>query len=366
VRSILAALTIWTALASQTASTPASAPPAHTVKGTVVDAMAGVLPGVSVVATAADGRTLATAVTNGAGVFTFDGLPEGRLALRFHLDGFADATAAVTIPAPDNTTLVQKLELSSFSETVNVRADPPPPPPPPPRVLAPVPDHDPGSVCGPAKAEGAVPGFGAIKSRRTSATQGLFAPGDELIIETGIVNLLAPGQNFAVRRRFATPLVAGRNQIVMGEHTSGLLQIVEIDGPTATAVVVYACDEMMTGDYLAPFEPERPATPDPAGTPVFDKAARLLFADAGQMLGSKRRLLVIGHGSRDGIKTGQRLTIFRRSLGQRSPLIIGTAVVVAVRRESATIRVEHSVDVIFLGDNGDWVAPQRSPVSGRN
>ena len=91
----------------------------------------------------------------------------------------------------------------------------------------------------------------------------------------------------------------------------------------------------------------------------------LLFADAGQMLGSKHRLLVISHGSRDGLKTGQRLTIFRRSFGGSSPLILGDAVVVAVRRESATIRVENSVDVIFLGDSGDWVAPQRPAASGR-
>jgi hypothetical protein len=365
VLSIIAALTIWTAQAPPTASAPVSATPTHTVKGTVVDASAAVLPGVSVMATAGDGRTLATTVTDGAGVFTLDGLPAGRVVLLFHLSGFADVTTAMTIPAPDNTTLVQRLDLSSFSETVDVRADPPPPPPPAPRVLAPVPDHDPGSVCGPAKAEDAVPGYGVLKSRRTSATQGLFAPGDELIVETGTVNLLASGQNFVVRRRFTTPLTAGRNQVVMGEHTAGLLQIVEVDGPIATAVVIYACDEMMTGDFLAPFEPERPARPGPFGAPVFDKAARLLFADAGQMLGSKHRLLVIGHGSRDGLKTGQRLTIFRRSIAGSSPLILGDAVVVAVRRESATIRVEHSVDVIFLGESGDWVAPQRAAASGR-
>jgi hypothetical protein len=150
----------------------------------------------------------------------------------------------------------------------------------------------------------------------------------------------------------------------MGEHTSGLLQIVEVDGTIATAVVVYACDEIMLRDYLTPFAPPPPAQSDPGGAPAFDRAARLLFADAGQLLGSKHRLLVMGHGSRHGVTAGQRLTIFRKPLGG-PPLILGDAVVVAVRRESATIRVDRAVDVIFLGDSGDWVAPQRRGASER-
>ena len=80
---------------------------------------------------------------------------------------------------------------------------------------------------------------------------------------------------------------------------------------------------------------------------------------SGQMLGSTNRLLVIALGARDGIETGQRLTIFRRSAALPAPTILGDAVVVAVRRESATIRVERTIDVIFLGHDGDWVAPQR-------
>jgi hypothetical protein len=123
---------------------------------------------------------------------------------------------------------------------------------------------------------------------------------------------------------------------------------------------------MMTGDYLAPFQPEPIRRTDAVGTPAFDKGMRLLFASAGQMLGSTNRLLVIGHGTREGVQIGQRLTIFRRSLGTPTPVILGDAVVVAVRRESATIRVERSIDVIFLGESGDWVAPQRPANARKN
>ena len=342
------------------------------VKGTVVDASAGVLPGVTVTAQAPDGRPLATTVTNAVGDFSFDKLPAGQITLLFHLDGFADAKATITIkPAGQagvsaHARIVQRLEISGFAEAVTVRGHLPPPPPPPPRVLAPVPEHDPASVCGPAKAEDKVPTFGVIKSIRTGARQAMFAERDELLIDTGILNLLNVGEHFVVRRRYPTLLTDSRNRVTQGEHSAGLLQIVDADGPMATAVVIYACDEMMVGDFLAPFRPEPIRPTDPAGAPAFDKAARLLFAAPGQMLGSTNRLLVIAHGARDGIQIGQRLTIFRRSFAIPTPTILGDAVVVAVRRESATVRVERAIDVIFLGNDGDWVAPQRPVQSRRN
>ena len=341
------------------------------VKGRVVDASAGVLPGVTVTAQAPDGRPLATTVTNAAGEFTFDSLPAGQVTLLFHLDGFADAKAAISI-SPGGSTgesaaerIVQRLELSGFAESVTVRGVAPPPPPPPPRVLAPVPEHDPASVCGPAKAEDEIPTFGVIRSVRTSRPQAMFATGDELMIEPGVVNLLKVGDNFVVRRRYPTPLTEDKNRVIMGEHSAGLLQIVEADGPMATAVVIYACDEMTTGDYLAAFRPEPIQATHPARAPSFDGPSRLLFGAAGQMLGSTNRLLVIGHGARDGVRIGQRLTIFRRSPAVRTPIVLGVAVVVAVRRASATIRVERATDVLFLGYDGDWVAPQ-PPARTRN
>lgn len=339
---------------------------APSVKGTVVDSSEAVLPGVTVTAQGPDGRALATTVTSATGEFVFDGLPAGPVTLLFRLDGFTEAKATVTIKAAgegDTDRVVQKLELSGFSEAVTVRA-PAPLPPVPPRVLGPVPAHDPASVCGPAKAEDRVPTFGVVKSIRTGSRQAMFKERDELLVDPGHLNLLNVGDNFIVRRQFPTTLVDGKNKVTMGEHSAGLLQIVDVDGPMATAVVVYACDEMMIGDYLAPFRPEPIRPAEPVGTPAYDKATRLLFADAGQMLGSTNRLLVIAQGARDGIETGQRLTIFRRSAALPAPTILGDAVVVAVRRESATIRVERTIDVIFLGHDGDWVAPQR-PVQTR-
>jgi hypothetical protein len=151
------------------------------------------------------------------------------------------------------------------------------------------------------------------------------------------------------------------------------------------AVVLYACDEMMKGDFLAAFKPEPLRTPDAAGMPVYEDAAEILFADAGQLMGVPRRLMVIDKGIDAGFHVSQRLTVFRqqgpapagpgpgnrvrtgvRRRGDGQPSVIGDAVVVAIRADSATIRIEGATDAIA---SGDWAAPQQSspaasPVAG--
>jgi hypothetical protein len=141
------------------------------------------------------------------------------------------------------------------------------------------------------------------------------------------------------------------------EHTAGVLQVVTAKEHVATAVVVYACDEMMQGDFLAAFEPEPIRAAEPAGTPNFDEAARILFADAGQMLGAPRRMMVIDRGRDYGLHAGQHVTLFHRDARRSKPIVTGDAVVVAVREDSATIRLVHVTDIV---DVGDFAAPNRA------
>jgi hypothetical protein len=107
----------------------------------------------------------------------------------------------------------------------------------------------------------------------------------------------------------------------------------------------------MPGDRLASFNPEPLRAPLPVATPDYRNAARILFPDTGQLVGAPRRLMVIDRGTASGVRAGQRVTLFRRRLsggGARS--LVGDGVVVAVRIDSATIRVEHVTDAIFSGD----------------
>jgi hypothetical protein len=345
-------------------SNPMAADAAHgRVRGAVTDDSGGVLPGVVVVATSGDEQVLGTAVTDETGAYAFNALPAGSVRLTFQLEGFAPAVDALTIEAGSESRLDEQLAVASVAEMVIVygRApvDPPapaPPPPPPPVVIA-VPVHDRESICGPAKPNARDESFGTIRSHRNEADRELYTKDDQLTINGGTLNGLEIGQNLVVRRHYRVR--GGAGTAATGEHTSGLVQIVAADDRMSTAVVVYACDELRKGDFLASFNPEPVRMPDPAGIPAFDDAARILFADAGQMLGAPRRLMVIDQGSDAGIRVGQRLTLFRRPRrGGATPAVVGDAVVVAIRADSATIRVERATDAIAFGE---WAAPQRQP-----
>jgi len=218
-----------------------------------------------------------------------------------------------------------------------------------------VPAHDRDSICGPAKPDPTLESFGTIRWRRYEAKGALYTTGDELIIDGGTLNGLEAGRNLVVRRHFRASGLEGA--AATGEHSSGLLQIVTAEERSSIAVVVYACDELMQGDFLSSFTPERIRTPEPVGIPLYDAPARILFADDGSMMGVPRRLMVIDRGSAGGIRAGQRLTLFRRrARAPHKPDVVGDAIVVAVRTDSATIRVERASDAI---SSGDWAAPQR-------
>jgi hypothetical protein len=337
------------------------------IHGVVADESGGVLPGVTVVAAADDGRILATSVTDEVGRYAFTALPAATVRLTFQLEGFSGAVVEFPVAADaDGPVPTQRLQLARKSETVEVRGDarvnlpaPPSPrivaPPPPPRpVLRPIPDHDKDSVCGPSKPGDSIDSLGTIRSGQSARGHGLYAAGDELLIDGTTAGALEVGQNLVARRSYRTSAAAAG---ASGEHTAGLMQIVSVDRLTAAAIVVYACDELLPGDWLAPFTPEPVRAPEPAGKPAYDRAARIVLADEGQMIGAPRRLMVIDQGTNNGVRVGQRLTLFRppRS-GGHGPAVIGDAVVVAVRTDSATIRVQHSTDVIAMGDSA---APQR-------
>jgi len=333
--------------------------------GVVADESGGVLPGVTVVAASEDGRIVATGVTDQVGRYAFRALPDGAIRLTFQLEGFSAISVDVAVAGDVDTAVpTQRLRLAPKSETVMVRGTapvdvPPPspriviPPAPPPPVVKPVAEHDKDSVCGPAKPGVTTESFGTIRSRRAASGHGLYASGDELVIDGGKTTGLEVGQNLVARRSFHASGEPG----MTGEHTAGLVQIVSADQSAAVAVVIYACDELMPGDWLGPFEPEPVRAPERAGIPAYDRAARILLTDADQLIGAPRRLMVIDRGRDNGIHVGQRLTLFReRRPGGRGPAVIGDAVVVAVRLDSATIRVQHASDVIAVGDSA---APQR-------
>jgi hypothetical protein len=333
------------------------------VHGVVTDESGGVLPGVVVVAAAHDGRVLATTTTDAVGAFVFEALPAIPLRLQFQLDGFSPAVSDIAVTPAANLLVKQRLTVAARSEAVTVVGTAPPPsmPPtpivavsPPAPLLAPIVEHARESVCGPTKVSTAAETFGTIRARQLGAENGLYVAGDQLLVDRGSAHGLAIAQNLVARRPFKT---AATNVLSTAAHTAGLVQVVEVSERSAVVVVVYACDEIMRGDTLAAFKPEFVVPADAAGTPAFDDAARILFADEGQLVGVPRRLMVIDRGDDHGVRVGQRFTLFRRARSAPgSPVVLGDAVVVSVQPDSATIRIEHATDTITFTD---LAAPQR-------
>jgi hypothetical protein len=335
------------------------------LRGEVTDTSGGVLPGVSVTATAPDGQLLGKAVTDGGGRYEIKTLLPGVVKLTFELDAFETSSVSVTVQAGGESEIVERMKLARMTEEVVVvgKVPVPPPPPPPPYVptpkprptVTPVPPPELESVCGPAKPGELALSFGKIRSHRHDYARGLYGKGDELVIDGGTENGITAGQNLVVRRYYRANSPAAEIP-EMGEHTAGLVQIISTEERSSTAIVVYACNELMRGDLLEEFVPEVVRTPDPAGTPAYDDAARILFADDGQLFGAPRRLLVIDRGTEQGVRAGHRFTLFRRKTEGGKLMVVGEAAVISVRTTSATIRVLSATDAIEFGD---FAAPHR-------
>jgi Carboxypeptidase regulatory-like domain len=339
--------------------------PDGVVRGEVIDGSDGVLPGVTVIAATLDGQVVGNTVTDHVGRYVLHALPPGPLKLRFELDGFETGSVSIIVQRGVESRLVARMKLAHMKEEVIVVGKAPAPPlprvpePPPLPPVVPVDPRELETVCRPARPGNTLGPFGTIQSHRYAEGRMLYSKGDALVVNGGTDNGLLVGQNLIVTRYFRANS-RGAQWPEMGEHTSGLVQIVAADEHSATAIVVHACNELMQGDLLMSFRPEYVVTADPGGTPVYEEAAKILFADDGQLLGAPRRLLVIDRGHDQGVQAGQRMTLFRRKNAEARPSVIGEAVVMSVRTYSSTIRVLAASDAIEFGD---FAAPQRTPIA---
>ena len=345
------------------------APDGARVTGRVTDGSGAALPGVTVTLRPAGPGVPTTLVTDGVGQYVSPVLPPDIYAVSFELTGFEARTrSGVELRHGELFILDQQLGLASLAETVQVIADapvPPPPPPPPPAPAPPVqlaapkrPEPIPvpaevlASVCGPGQASDTSLTIGHLVASRDQPGRRLYGRGDVLVVDIGADLGLEAGQNLVVRRRFLT---GDRTRQFLrssgGEQTAGLIQIVEAGTTTSVAVVVYACGELFAGDTVEPFDALPMWTAQGLRTPQFDDPAHVILGEHGQTLGAPRQLMVIDRGAAQGAERGQRITIFRRSLGDQGPVVqVADAIIVAVRSESATIRIERASDAVSVGD----------------
>ena len=293
----------------------------------------------------------------------------GVYTITFTLSGFESKTVtSVTLGAGQTVVLDQQLSIASLTETVEVTAPAPAPPPPPPAPPAPPAPRAPrgiprpvakpvdkellASVCGPRQATDFSQAIGRVVSHRDDPDRQLMGPGDVLRIDAGNAQGVTAGQNFVVRRRFQTgDLFAPKKLATFAEQTAGLIQILDTQPDSSSALVVYVCGELSAGDTVEPYISQPAFYSVSEGTPKFDEPATITTGENGRTAASGGQMMVIDRGIMQGVQRGQRLTIFRRPKGGDGlPVTIGDGVIISVRADSATMRIDRSTDAVMAGD----------------
>jgi hypothetical protein len=199
----------------------------------------------------------------------------------------------------------------------------------------------------------------------------MFAPNDPLIIGAGTKQGLRAGQEYFVRRVVKdqfSPMAAA--SVLESIHTAGWVRIVDANENVSVATVTEACDGVLLGDYLDPYvDAVMPADTAIAGTPDFTRPARLVLADERRQSGSPGMLMLMDRGSEDGVRAGQRVTIFRYpttdpharsgaygttpaySTDTSGPILaVGEATVLSVRPKTSLVRIDTASGAVYIGD----------------
>ncbi len=209
-------------------------------------------------------------------------------------------------------------------------------------------------VCGPRAVNGLpTPGLTVLGSQQ--GTKGLIAPYHGLVLNGGSNQGLKPGQEYYVRR-VIPPMDRGHSKWTEGQpigiHTAGWVRVVRVEADRAVADSVYACDGYEIGDYLEPFSPPS-ADPKviPGGEPDYENPGTVLFGDERRAMSAGTSMMVIDRGSDHGVKAGQQLTVYRRSLNGEGPIhSVARGTAIAVMPESAMVRLDGARDAVYAGD----------------
>ena len=182
-----------------------------------------------------------------------------------------------------------------------------------------------------------------------------YGPTDVLVIDGGPAQGVDVGQEYFVRRVVSLGGLGADTPLVL--QTAGWVEILDAERDAALARVVRACSGFELGDFLEVVEWPATSPIAPPGQPDYESAGVILFGLDSRSLIATRDHFVLNRGFIHGFAPGQRLTVFRRTLGgQRAITELGEAVAVVVDAESTTAQLTRIRDAVEVGD---LIAPQR-------
>lgn len=177
----------------------------------------------------------------------------------------------------------------------------------------------------------------------------VFAKGSTVTINGGTEDGVQPGREYFVRRLQKRFGMSGPDvSHPVNVHTVGWVKVVSADTRIATATVTYACDAILTEDYLEPFA--APAVQTILDGQVrYENLARFLSGLEDRRTVGSREYMTIDRGTDHGVKPGTRIVVLRDK--KEGPLVeVGEGIVLQVRPESSTVQLTRIRDAIYSGD----------------
>jgi hypothetical protein len=197
-----------------------------------------------------------------------------------------------------------------------------------------------------------------LGAHRPDTVQGLTS-GMTVIIARTPDDGLAVGQRYVASRLTNEPRMFSSLKEEGGAlRVHGWMTVTALDDINALADIDFACDPIMPGDYLEPYnEFALPTAADAADVaPDFSDRAMVLFGQDTRALVAAGDIVSIDRGTAHGVVPGARFAVYRDKRNCLPLIHIGELVVLQASEENSRVVVTKSQDGM---ETGDVAVPRR-------
>jgi len=183
------------------------------------------------------------------------------------------------------------------------------------------------------------------------STRHLVGTNERVVVDAGSDRNLTAGGQYLIRRWRQPGAGDGRSASV---DTAGWVVIESVQGQTATARVIWACDGVEEGDFLEPYAAHTVVSSRGGGTPDFERPGVVRAGRDSRVLSGAGERILAEFGASGDAAAGQRVTFFRYPRANRErngpTLTVGEGYVLEVNGASAVVQVDQAVTAIEATD----------------
>jgi len=197
--------------------------------------------------------------------------------------------------------------------------------------------------------------YGRVNTARYNLTVG-----DIIYLDGGRQGGLSAGEVYQVVSP-RQPVFHPKTRQVFGRyyHYTGRVRVLSVQEDTAIAEIIQACDPVIVGSFLQPFEPEpvplgRPTAMRPINYPTpaeqLQDAPVILFSQDDLVSLFQDHVVFIDRGAENDVTPGDIYTIYRLNRPGLPPMPIGEIAILSVHKRSAAAKIIESKTAVFVGD----------------